>query len=113
MTCTAHNSLTAIAEWVRRCDQSMLARLGSPFDPSPPVEPRVRSLSSTRRPRAEAGPGLSQVFTAEGAARLRSGGRSQGTRRWVAAWAARSRSKQLNTVRSEGAYSLVRDASAL
>ncbi|WP_435972198.1 DUF1877 family protein [Streptomyces sp. Qhu_M48] len=25
--------LTAIAEWVRRCDQDVLARLGCPFDP--------------------------------------------------------------------------------
>ncbi|MER5914252.1 transposase family protein [Streptomyces sp. NPDC001982] len=33
MTCAGHNSLTAIAEWVRRCDQDALARLGCPFDP--------------------------------------------------------------------------------
>jgi hypothetical protein len=28
-----HNSLVAIAEWARRCDQAVLARLGCPFDP--------------------------------------------------------------------------------
>ncbi|MGW1365473.1 ISAs1 family transposase [Streptomyces chartreusis] len=33
MTSAGHNSLTAIAEWVRRCDQTVLARLGCPFDP--------------------------------------------------------------------------------
>jgi hypothetical protein len=33
MTCAGHNSLTAIAEWVRRLDQDALARLGCPFDP--------------------------------------------------------------------------------
>ncbi|MGY4907819.1 ISAs1 family transposase [Streptomyces sp. 900116325] len=33
MTCAGHNSLVAIAEWGRRCDQQVLARLGCPFDP--------------------------------------------------------------------------------
>ncbi|MFI5802057.1 transposase family protein [Streptomyces sp. NPDC051561] len=33
LTSAGHNSLTAIAEWVRRCDQDVLARLGCPFDP--------------------------------------------------------------------------------
>ncbi|MFJ2078935.1 ISAs1 family transposase [Streptomyces anulatus] len=33
LTSAGHNSLTAIAEWVRRCDQNVLARLGCPFDP--------------------------------------------------------------------------------
>ena len=33
MTCAGHNSLTAIAEWARRLDQDVLARLGCPFDP--------------------------------------------------------------------------------
>ncbi|MFE6760253.1 ISAs1 family transposase [Streptomyces sp. NPDC057684] len=33
VTSAGHNSLTAIAEWVRRCDQEVLARLGCPFDP--------------------------------------------------------------------------------
>lgn len=33
MSSAGHNSLTAIAEWVRRCDQTVLARLGCPFDP--------------------------------------------------------------------------------
>ncbi|MEV0184553.1 ISAs1 family transposase [Streptomyces sp. NPDC050625] len=33
MTCAGHNSLTAIAEWGRRLDQDVLARLGCPFDP--------------------------------------------------------------------------------
>ncbi|MEU9095646.1 transposase family protein [Streptomyces sp. NPDC087901] len=28
LTSAGHNSLTAIAEWVRRCDQDVLARLG-------------------------------------------------------------------------------------
>lgn len=32
-TNAGHNSLTAIAEWVRRCDQDVLAWLGCPFDP--------------------------------------------------------------------------------
>ncbi|WP_328380102.1 MULTISPECIES: transposase family protein [unclassified Streptomyces] len=33
MTAAGHNSLGAIAEWARRCDQEALARLGCPFDP--------------------------------------------------------------------------------
>nr|WP_099502288.1 MULTISPECIES: transposase family protein [Streptomyces] len=33
MTCAGHNSLTAIAEWARRCHQAVLTRLGCPFDP--------------------------------------------------------------------------------
>jgi hypothetical protein len=33
MTAAGHNSLVAIAEWARRCDQEVLARLGCPFDP--------------------------------------------------------------------------------
>jgi predicted transposase YbfD/YdcC len=33
MTAAGHNSLVAIAEWARRCDQAVLARLGCPFDP--------------------------------------------------------------------------------
>ncbi|MER5225178.1 ISAs1 family transposase [Streptomyces flaveus] len=33
MTSAGHNSLTAIGEWARRCDQEVLARLGCPFDP--------------------------------------------------------------------------------
>ena len=33
LTSAGHNSLTAIAEWVGRCDQDVLARLGCPFDP--------------------------------------------------------------------------------
>ncbi|MFF6780779.1 ISAs1 family transposase [Streptomyces sp. NPDC012510] len=33
MTAAGHNSLVAIAEWARRCDQKVLARLGCPFDP--------------------------------------------------------------------------------
>ncbi|WTK18290.1 ISAs1 family transposase (plasmid) [Streptomyces sp. NBC_01525] len=33
LTSAGHNSLTAVAEWVRRCDQDVLARLGCPFDP--------------------------------------------------------------------------------
>lgn len=33
LTSAGHNSLTAIAEWVRHCDQDVLARLGCPFDP--------------------------------------------------------------------------------
>ncbi|MEU5943926.1 ISAs1 family transposase, partial [Micromonospora sp. NPDC047548] len=33
MTAAGHNSLTAIAEWVRRCDQRELRRLGCPFNP--------------------------------------------------------------------------------
>jgi DDE_Tnp_1-associated len=33
MTSAGRNSLTAIAEWARRCDQTVLARLGCPFDP--------------------------------------------------------------------------------
>ncbi|MFF1481446.1 transposase family protein [Streptomyces sp. NPDC058301] len=36
LTSAGHNSLTAIAEWVRRCDQDVLARLGCPFAPSIP-----------------------------------------------------------------------------
>lgn len=33
MTSAGHNSLTAIGEWVRRCDQLVLAALGCPYDP--------------------------------------------------------------------------------
>ncbi|PWR12689.1 ISAs1 family transposase, partial [Micromonospora sicca] len=33
MSAVGHNSLTAIAEWVRRCDQRELRRLGCPFNP--------------------------------------------------------------------------------
>ncbi|MFB7328325.1 transposase family protein [Streptomyces sp. NPDC056190] len=33
VTSAGRNSLTAFAEWVRRCDQDVLARLGCPFDP--------------------------------------------------------------------------------
>lgn len=33
MSAAGHNSLTAIAEWVRRCEQRELARLGCPFNP--------------------------------------------------------------------------------
>ncbi|MFF4879399.1 ISAs1 family transposase [Micromonospora sp. NPDC000668] len=33
MSSVGHNSLTAIAEWVRRCDQRELGQLGCPFDP--------------------------------------------------------------------------------
>ncbi|MEU1320551.1 ISAs1 family transposase [Streptomyces tibetensis] len=33
MTSAGHNSLTSIAEWARRCDQAVLARLGCPYDP--------------------------------------------------------------------------------
>jgi hypothetical protein len=33
MSSVGHNSLTAIAEWVRRCDQRELGRLGCPFNP--------------------------------------------------------------------------------
>ncbi|WTF17104.1 transposase family protein [Streptomyces sp. NBC_01601] len=33
LTSAGHNSLTAIAEWARRCDQDVLARLGCPLDP--------------------------------------------------------------------------------
>ncbi|MFD4814380.1 transposase family protein, partial [Streptomyces sp. NPDC058425] len=33
MTAAGHNSPIAIAEWTRRCDQEVLARLGCPFDP--------------------------------------------------------------------------------
>ena len=28
-----HNSLVAVGEWARRCDQEMLADLGCPYDP--------------------------------------------------------------------------------
>ncbi|WP_425586543.1 transposase family protein [Streptomyces ziwulingensis] len=30
LTSAGHNSRTAVAEWVRRCDQDVLARLGCP-----------------------------------------------------------------------------------
>lgn len=33
MTCAGHNSLASIAEWGRRCDQEILARLGCRFEP--------------------------------------------------------------------------------
>jgi predicted transposase YbfD/YdcC len=33
MSAAGHNSLTAIAEWVRRCEQRELGRLGCPFNP--------------------------------------------------------------------------------
>jgi hypothetical protein len=33
MPAAGHNSLVAIAEWARRCDQEVLARPGCPFDP--------------------------------------------------------------------------------
>jgi hypothetical protein len=33
MTCAGHNSLVSIAEWARRCEQEVLARLGCPYDP--------------------------------------------------------------------------------
>ncbi|WP_420822729.1 transposase family protein [Streptomyces atratus] len=33
MTCAGHNSRVAIAEWARRCEQEVLARLGCPYDP--------------------------------------------------------------------------------
>jgi predicted transposase YbfD/YdcC len=33
MTSAGHNSLAAIGEWARRCDQQALADLGCPFDP--------------------------------------------------------------------------------
>ncbi|MGP3683330.1 ISAs1 family transposase [Streptomyces sp. IBSNAI002] len=33
MTTAGHNSLVAIGEWARRCDQQVLADLGCPFDP--------------------------------------------------------------------------------
>lgn len=33
LSAAGHNSLTAIAEWVRRCEQRDLSRLGCPFNP--------------------------------------------------------------------------------
>ncbi|MEV0489479.1 hypothetical protein [Streptomyces atratus] len=33
MTTVGHNSLVAIGEWARRCDEQALADLGCPFDP--------------------------------------------------------------------------------
>ncbi|PPS69948.1 hypothetical protein BV882_26855 [Streptomyces sp. 46] len=33
MTSAGHNSLTSMAEWARRRDQAVLARLGRPYDP--------------------------------------------------------------------------------
>ncbi|MFE2710121.1 ISAs1 family transposase [Streptomyces mirabilis] len=33
MTCAGHNSLVSLAEWGRRCEQEVLARLGCPYDP--------------------------------------------------------------------------------
>lgn len=33
MSAAGHNSLTAVAEWVRRCDPYELDRLGCPFNP--------------------------------------------------------------------------------
>lgn len=33
MSAAGHNSLTAVAEWVRRCEPSELDRLGCPFNP--------------------------------------------------------------------------------
>jgi hypothetical protein len=33
MSAAGHNSLTAVAEWVRRCDERELDRLGCPFNP--------------------------------------------------------------------------------
>ncbi|TWG02830.1 DDE family transposase [Streptomyces brevispora] len=33
MTCAGHNSLVSIAEWARRCEQEVLARLGCSYDP--------------------------------------------------------------------------------
>ncbi|WP_051942250.1 transposase family protein [Streptacidiphilus rugosus] len=33
ITTAGHNSLVAISEWARRCDQQVLADLGCPFDP--------------------------------------------------------------------------------
>ncbi|WP_353963640.1 transposase family protein [Streptomyces sp. NBC_00201] len=46
MTSAGHNSLAAVGEWVRRCDQLVLAALGCPFDP---MTGRMRR-SSTRSP---------------------------------------------------------------
>ncbi|WP_319787569.1 transposase family protein [Streptomyces sp. AK08-01B] len=33
LTSAGHNSLTAVAEWVRRCSPQELQRLGCPFNP--------------------------------------------------------------------------------
>jgi len=33
ISAAGHNTLTAIADWVRRCDQRELSRLGCPFNP--------------------------------------------------------------------------------
>ncbi|MFF2936262.1 hypothetical protein [Streptomyces mirabilis] len=66
MTAAGRNSLVAIAEWARRCDQDVLARLGCPFDP---FAGRYRSPGerTLRDAFAKADPG---ALTAAGFARL-------------------------------------------
>lgn len=66
MTSAGHNSLTAAGEWVRRCDQEVLARLGCPYDPfsgrfRPPGEWTLRDVFARVDPAA---------LTAAGFARL-------------------------------------------
>jgi hypothetical protein len=71
MTCAGHNSLTAIAEWVRRLDQDILARLGCPFDPfarrfRAPGERTLRDLFARVDPGALAAAGFARLTALTG-----------------------------------------------
>ncbi|MFF4291790.1 ISAs1 family transposase, partial [Streptomyces sp. NPDC001633] len=71
MTCAGHNSLTAIAEWVRRLDQDVLARLGCPFDPfagrfRAPGERTLRDVFARVDPGALTAAGFARLATLAG-----------------------------------------------
>lgn len=68
LTSAGHNSLTAIAEWVRRCDQDVLARLACPFDPftgrfKAPGERTLRDVFARVDPALLTAAGFSRLTT--------------------------------------------------
>ncbi|MFF1713982.1 hypothetical protein [Streptomyces sp. NPDC058268] len=68
LTSAGHNSLTATAEWVRRCDQDVLARLGYPFDPftgrfKAPGERTLRDLFARVDPALLTAAGFTRLTT--------------------------------------------------
>lgn len=61
-----YDSLTAVAEWARRADQGVLARLGAPFDPWPgrylaPDEGTLREMFARVEPGALAVAGFARL----------------------------------------------------
>jgi hypothetical protein len=67
LTSAGHNSLTAVAEWVRRCDPQGLRRPGCPFNPLTgryrvPDEGTVRKADAKVGPAAPTADGLETVW---------------------------------------------------